>query len=171
MMKDKNRQLYKAGFEGIEVSKESMEKVLGRTVYSKRKTGHWKMKLVIPVCVVMVLLSSLSVGAVNFYQSRFLKVFFVEGIEKSERASIQKKLLKTDGVVQVTFEGGDEAWEAFQKEYLQEIDISQFKENPLKNSDCFNVRIANDVDYKEMKAELAKLQGVRLVNDYQDKEE
>lgn len=57
-----------------------------------------------------------------------------------------------------------------EQEYLEGIDVTAYDENPLKDSDCYNVRIANGVDYERMKTELSQFEGVRLVNDYQDKE-
>ncbi|MCF2555493.1 permease-like cell division protein FtsX [Faecalicatena contorta] len=96
-----------------------------------------------------------------------ITVFFDEDATQSQKDSIGEKLEKADGVLEVNYVSADEAWEKFQDDYFGEsADLAEgFKsDNPLANSDNYEVYMADVSKQKEVVAYAESLSGVRKVN-------
>ena len=94
-------------------------------------------------------------------------VFVDEDVTDKQLKSIEKKLSAREEVLEVKYVSAEEAWEDFQKEYFGEGNEDAaigFEQNPLENSDNFEVYL-KDI---EMQSELVKyaesIKGVRKVN-------
>lgn len=93
-------------------------------------------------------------------------VFVEEDISEKQLKNIEKKLSAREEVLEVKYISADEAWEQFQKEYFGEDSdaAAGFEENPLENSDNFEVYM-KDVEKQADLVEYAEgLKGVRKVN-------
>lgn len=101
----------------------------------------------------------------NIEESMPVMVYFEEETTKKEKDKIEKKLAKQDGVIEVKYVSGEEAWESYKQEYFgEDADaLTGFEENPLVNSDRFEVYMSS-VDNQNGIIEYAgKLDGVRKV--------
>lgn len=95
-----------------------------------------------------------------------ITVFFEEGLSDSEKDAIGTALENTDGVLEVNYVSADEAWESFKDEYFGEsADLADgFKEdNPLANSDNYEVYMSDVSKQKEVVSYAESLDGVRKV--------
>lgn len=95
-----------------------------------------------------------------------ITVFFEEGLSDSEKKEIGKALEKTDGVLEVNYVSADEAWDSFKDEYFGEsADLADgFKDdNPLANSDNYEVYMSDVSKQKEVVSYAESLDGVRKV--------
>lgn len=96
-----------------------------------------------------------------------ITVFFEEDATQEQKDAIGEALKKTDGVLEVTYVSADEAWEDFQDEYFADAkDAAEgFKnDNPLGNSDSYEVRMADVEKQKSVVSYAESLEGVRKVN-------
>lgn len=99
-------------------------------------------------------------------ESVAIVVFVDEDVTDKQLKNIEKKLSAREEVLEVKYVSADEAWEEFQKEYFGEDSdaASGFEENPLENSDNFEVYM-KDVEKQAELVEYAEgLKGVRKVN-------
>lgn len=93
-------------------------------------------------------------------------VFLEEDVTEKQLQNIEKKLSAREEVLEVKYVSADEAWEEFQKDYFGENSdaAAGFEENPLANSDNFEVYM-KDVEKQAELVEYAEgLKGVRKVN-------
>ena len=93
-------------------------------------------------------------------------VFVEEDATEEQLKNIEKKLNAREEVLEVKYVSADEAWEEFQKEYFGENSdaAAGFEENPLENSDNFEVYM-KDIEQQASLVEYAEgLKGVRKVN-------
>ena len=93
-------------------------------------------------------------------------VFVEEDATEEQLKDIEKKLNAREEVLEVKYVSADEAWEEFQKEYFGEDSdaAAGFEENPLENSDNFEVYM-KDIEKQASLVEYAEgLAGVRKVN-------
>lgn len=96
-----------------------------------------------------------------------ITVFFDEETTQVEKDKIGKQLEKADGVLEVNYVSADEAWDTFKDEYFGESgDLAEgFKsDNPLANSDNYEVYMADVSKQKDVVAFAEGLDGVRKVN-------
>lgn len=96
-----------------------------------------------------------------------ITVFFDEETTQTEKDKIGKQLEKADGVLEVNYVSADEAWDTFKDEYFGESgDLAEgFKsDNPLANSDNYEVYMADVSKQKDVVAFAEGLDGVRKVN-------
>lgn len=96
-----------------------------------------------------------------------ITVFFEEDATQEQKDAIGEALKKTDGVLEVTYVSAEEAWEGFQDEYFADAkDAAEgFKnDNPLGNSDSYEVRMADVEKQKSVVSYAESLEGVRKVN-------
>ena len=93
-------------------------------------------------------------------------VFVDEDVTDKQLKTIEKKLSAREEVLEVKYVSADEAWEQFQKEYFGEDSdaAAGFEENPLQNSDNFEVYMKNIEKQKELVKYVEGLDGVRKVN-------
>ena len=96
-----------------------------------------------------------------------ITVFFDEDATQEQIDNIGAQLEKKDGVLEVNYISADEAWESFQDDYFGDSkDAAEgFKnDNPLANSDNYEVYMS-DVERQKEVVEFAEgLDGVRKVN-------
>lgn len=90
-------------------------------------------------------------------------VFFDEGISDERIEEIGKLIINHTAVAKANYISADEAWESFKTEYLGEY-ADGFTENPLENSENFEIYL-NDVSRQaELVNYLEAIDGVRQVN-------
>ncbi|MCI8666073.1 MAG: ABC transporter permease [Dorea sp.] len=96
-----------------------------------------------------------------------ITVFFHEETTQAAKDRIGEQLKKAEGVLEVNYVSAEKAWESFKDDYFKEsVDLADgFKtDNPLGNSDNYEVYMA-DVSKQKDVVEFAKsLEGVRKVN-------
>lgn len=96
-----------------------------------------------------------------------ITVFFEEDATQAQKNKIGEQLKAADGVLEVNYVSADDAWEKFQDDYFGESsDLAEgFKsDNPLANSDNYEVYMADVSKQKDVVAFAEGLQGVRKVN-------
>lgn len=96
-----------------------------------------------------------------------ITVFFEEDVPDSRKEDIGEQLKKEAGVLSVNYVSADEAWDSFQDDYFGEsAELAQgFKsDNPLANSDNYEVYMSDVSKQKEVVAFAESLDGVRKVN-------
>lgn len=96
-----------------------------------------------------------------------ITVFFDEEITQSEKDKIGEQLEKADGVLEVNYVSAEEAWNKFKDDYFGDSgDLADgFKnDNPLANSDNYEVYMADVSKQKDVVAFAEGLEGVRKVN-------
>jgi cell division transport system permease protein len=100
-------------------------------------------------------------------ESMAIIVYFDEDATQKQIDNIEKKLSSRDDVLEVKYVSGDEAWEQFQKEYFgDDADAAAgFEENPLEDSDNFEVYLKSVDNQKEVVEYAKNLKGVRKVKD------
>ena len=96
-----------------------------------------------------------------------ITVLFDEGLTQAAKDKIGDQLENADGVLSVNYVSAEEAWESFKDDYFGDSkDLADgFKtDNPLGNSDNFEVYMS-DVSKQKSVVEFAQgLEGVRKVN-------
>lgn len=95
-----------------------------------------------------------------------MTVYFEEQIEEEEIENLQDKIEDKKGVDKVTYVSGEEAWETFKSDYFSdapELADSFADDNPLANSDHFEVYVKNIEKQKDVVKWVEKLEGVRKV--------
>lgn len=93
-------------------------------------------------------------------------VFFDEGLSDEEKANIGDRILEQEGVAKINFISADEAWESFKEEYLGEYSEG-FTENPLEDSENYEIYMEDIAYQSSLVAYLNTLPGVRQVNSSQ----
>ena len=96
-----------------------------------------------------------------------ITVFFDEDATEKEIKNIEKKLKARDDVREVHYVSAEEAWESVQKDYFgdDEAAAEGFKnDNPLANSDNFEVYMKDVESQKDLVKYAEGLEGVRKVN-------
>ena len=96
-----------------------------------------------------------------------ITVFFDDDATESEKDDIGEKLEKAEGVLEVKYVSADEAWDKFKDEYFGESgELAEgFKnDNPLANSDNYEVYMADVSQQKDVVSFAETLDGVRKVN-------
>lgn len=93
-------------------------------------------------------------------------VFFEEDATDTQISNIKKKLEARDDVLEVKYVDAETAWEEFAKEYFGENSEAAegFDENPLANSDNFEVYMKDIESQAELVEFAENLVGVRKVN-------
>lgn len=99
-------------------------------------------------------------------ESVAIVVFLDEDITDKQRDKIEDKLSAREEVLEVKYVSADEAWEEFRKDYLGEnSDLAEgWDENPLENSDNFEVYLKDVEKQAELVEYAEELKGVRKVN-------
>ena len=96
-----------------------------------------------------------------------ITVFFDQEATQEQKDNIGAQLKNEDGVLSVTYVSPDEAWAKFQKQYFQgsEEAAEGFKDdNPLANSDNYEVYMSDVSKQKDVVSFAESLDGVRKVN-------
>ena len=96
-----------------------------------------------------------------------ITVFFNEETTQAAKDKIGEQLRSAEGVLEVNYVSAEKAWETFKDDYFKEsVDLADgFKsDNPLGNSDNYEVYMADVSKQKEVVEFAKSLQGVRKVN-------
>ena len=96
-----------------------------------------------------------------------ITVFFDDDATESEKDDIGEKLEKAEGVLEVKYVSADEAWDKFKDDNFGESgELAEgFKnDNPLANSDNYEVYMADVSKQKDVVSYAETLDGVRKVN-------
>lgn len=96
-----------------------------------------------------------------------ITVFFDEDATQIQKDKIGEQLKKEDGVLEVNYVSADEAWNKFKDDYFGDsADLADgFKsDNPLANSDNYEVYMSDVSKQKAVVSFAEKLDGVRKVN-------
>ena len=92
-------------------------------------------------------------------------------LSQSEIDRIGEQLSQVSGVSSCRFISGDEAWASFSSTYLDADLAAAFTENPLANSFNYRLGVRLDANTQKVREEIAKLDGVRLVQDLKEMNE
>lgn len=96
-----------------------------------------------------------------------ITVFFNEDATQEQKDKIGEELKKEDGVLEVNYISAEEAWNKFQDDYFGDSKEAAegFKnDNPLANSDSYEVYMSDVSKQKQVVSYAEKLDGVRKVN-------
>jgi len=93
-------------------------------------------------------------------------VFFTEGLSDEEKQNIGEQILSRKEVDHINFVSADEAWESFKVEYLGEYSEG-FTENPLADSENYEIYMKDISLQGSLVAYLETLPGIRQVNSSQ----
>lgn len=96
-----------------------------------------------------------------------ITVLFDENATDAQKDKIGEELENADGVLEVNYVSAEEAWESFQENYFGDSkDAAEgFKnDNPLANSDNYEVYMADVAKQKDVVEFAEGLEGVRKVN-------
>ncbi len=96
-----------------------------------------------------------------------ITVFFEEEVTEEQKESIGMQLENTEGVLEVNYVSAEEAWDGFKDQYFGESqDAAEgFKnDNPLANSDHYEVYMSDVSKQKSVVSFAEGLEGVRKVN-------
>ena len=115
-----------------------------------------------------ILISGTTSFAYNVYQEKNLAVFMESGLSQAEIDRIGGQLSQIPGVSSCRFVSGDEAWNEFSSNYLDEELTAAFTENPLKNSFNYRLSVRLDADTEKVREEIAQLAGIRLVQNLEE---
>ena len=96
-----------------------------------------------------------------------ITVFFDEDATQPQKDKIGEQLKKEDGVLEVNYVSANEAWNKFKDDYFgdsAELADGFKSDNPLANSDNYEVYMSDVSKQKDVVAFAEKLDGVRKVN-------
>lgn len=93
-----------------------------------------------------------------------ITVFFDEGTTIERKEQIGNTLLAKDEVKNVYYEDADTAWKNFSEEYFGDEYSVGFTENPLENSDNFQIYLNDVSKQNELVDYIKTMEGVRKVN-------
>ena len=99
----------------------------------------------------------------NAQQGVSVSVFFDEGLEDSRIQQIGEMITRRTEVANVIYISADEAWEEFKGEYLEGYEDG-FTENPLENSDHYDIYLSDVSMQPALVTYLESMTGVRQVN-------
>ena len=97
-----------------------------------------------------------------------ITVFFDESADDAAKESVKQAIMDRGGVKEIVYTSAEEAWEEFKTEYFgedaEELSEAYADDNPLADSDSYEIFL-NDIEDQEAMAEyIAGLPGVRQVN-------
>lgn len=96
-----------------------------------------------------------------------ITVMFDEDTSRAQINKIGEQLKACDGVKEVKYVSADEAWDTFKEDYFgdsEELAEGFKNDNPLSNSDNYEVYMSDVAKQKDVVAFAEKLDGVRKVN-------
>lgn len=146
--------------------------VQGCTATQKGRTRHTRArfsKLTAPLIAAIALLFCGTTSlAYNIHQEYTLAVFMEKDLTADEIDRLGHELAGIDGVSSCRYISGDEAWAEFSAAYLDADTASSFTENPLADSRNYRLGVSLQADTDEIRAKIADLAGVRLVQNLKE---
>lgn len=112
-------------------------------------------------CITAV--SSTSYAAYNVYQEKQLAIFMDSDLTQEEKAELGDRLAQMPEISSCIYISGDEAWEEFKTSYLSDDIASAFAENPLRDSDNYQVSVRLGADTQAIRDEIGRIDGVRKI--------
>lgn len=106
---------------------------------------------------------STSYAAYNAYQEKQLAIFMDSDMTQEEKAALGDRLAQMPKISSCRYISGDEAWEEFKTSYLSDDIASAFAENPLKDSDNYQVSVRLGADTQAIRDEISRIDGVRKI--------
>ena len=94
-------------------------------------------------------------------------VFFTEGVSKDKVSAVEQEIKKRPEVAKYHFVTAEEAWESFKKDYFkgkEELAEGFSQDNPLANSEHFEIYLNDVSKQQELVKFLQGLDGVREVH-------
>lgn len=139
----------------------------------KRKNrNRFKYPKVAAAVIAGVLIFSLGTTSYAVYQAKNLRIFFEPDVTEEELQKAGEVFRSIEGVSEVEYISGDQAWEEFQREYFaEEPELAQeFDENPLKDSFNYKLSVELSANTKEVRKAIENVEGVRMVCDLSELE-
>lgn len=136
---------------------------------SKSRMKHYRYSRYSKICAAfaaafcITAIGSTSYAAYNVYQEKQLAVFMDYNLTQEEKAALGDILAQMPELSSCRYISGDEAWEEFKAAYLSDETASAFTENPLKDSDNFEVSIRLGANTQAVRDEISQLDGVRHI--------
>lgn len=116
-------------------------------------------------------ISSTSYAAYNVYQEKQLAVFMDEDLTQEEIAALGDQLAQMPEIASCQYVSGSDAWDEFKTNYLTEELAASFEENPLKDSDNYQISVRLGADTQAVRNKISGLDGVRHINTVRELED
>lgn len=127
-------------------------------------TRYSRLAMALIAAFAVLVTGSTSYAAYNVYQEKNLMVFMDASLSQTEIEHIGENLAHISGIASCRFVSGEEAWNEFRAEYLDDI-ADAFTDNPLKDSFHYRLSVRLNANTEAIRDEINQIEGVRLVND------
>ena len=108
-------------------------------------------------------IGSTSYAAYNVYQEKQLAIFMDYGLTQEEKAALGDELAQIPEIASYQYVSGSNAWNEFKTNYLTKELAASFEENPLKDSDNYQVSVRLGADTQAVRDKISRLDGVRQI--------
>lgn len=153
--------------ESITMPSEMSHTLLENCSTSRRRHNRYsrysKICAVFAAVFCITAIGSTSLAAYNVYQEKQLAIFMASDLTQEEKAALGDRLTQMPEISSCRYISGDEAWEAFKASYLSDDIASAFPENPLKDSDNYQVSVRLGADTQAIRNEISLIDGVRKI--------
>ena len=158
--------------DSITMPTEMADTLLQNCSQSHRKHNRYsrysKICAVLSALFCITAIGSTSYAAYNAYQEKQLAIFMYSDLTQEEKAALGEQLAQMPEISSCLYISGDEAWEEFKANYLSEEIALHFTENPLKDSDNYQVSIRLGADTQAVRDKISQLDGVRHITTIRD---
>ena len=158
--------------DSITMPTEMSDALLQNCSQSHRKHNRYsrysKICAVLAALFCITAIGSTSYAAYNAYQEKQLAIFISSDLTQEEKAALGEQLAQMPEISSCLYISGDEAWEEFKANYLTEEIALYFTENPLKDSDNYQVSIRLGADTQAVRDKISQLDGVRKITTLRD---
>ena len=158
--------------ESITMPAEMADTLLQNCSQSHRKHNRYsrysKICAALAALFCITAIGSTSYAAYNAYQEKQLAVFISSDLTQKEKAALGEQLAHMPEISSCLYISSDEAWEEFKASYLSEETALYFTENPLKDSDNYQVSVRLGADTQAVRDKISCLDGVRKITTIRD---
>lgn len=136
---------------------------------SKSHRRHYRYSRYSKICAALAAafcltaVGSTSYAAYNAYQEKQLAIFMDSDLTQAEKAALGDRLAQMPEISSCSYISGDEAWEEFKTSYLSDDIAAAFAENPLKDSDNYQVSVRIGADTQAIRDKISRIDGVRKI--------
>ena len=118
-------------------------------------------------------MGSTSYAAYTAYQEKQLAIFMEPDMTPEEKAALGEQLVRMPEISACHYISGSVAWEDFKARFLtgdEEIEklAEAFADNPLEESDNYQVSVRFTADTADVRAKIEALEGVRKIKTLQE---
>lgn len=133
----------------------------------KRRAGGFCYPKIAAAVIAGALILSIGTTSYAVYQAKNLRVFFEADVTEEELQKAGDVFRSIEGVSEVEYVPGEQAWADFQAEYFaDDPELAQeFDENPLEDSFNYKLTVELSANTKEVREAIGKVEGVRMVSD------